>query len=275
MLFRSPQEDTIILRKGAPLTNAVFLHEAVHAATVTAIRNPNSLKGDRRKGFDQLNELYTYASKHILNSPLFTDEDRKAYGLTKLEEFTSEVMTNPEFQALLRTIRYKASGVSVYSRFMHAVRMMLGLNPKEGESNVFAEALEALDTLMPLMETKKTVSDTGYFTFKTKAERVNEQANTALEKREQQEVRTARAKQRQDAVSDQHTKQGNLPLGAAPKKFPVGRANTKTALNNLMTSKSWDSVKANWPAFYASLKADVRPSMLGRSEEHTSELQSH
>ena len=74
-----PQEDTIILRKGAPLTNAVFLHEAVHAATVTAIRNPNSLKGDRRKGFDQLNELYTYASKHILNSPLFTDEIGRAH----------------------------------------------------------------------------------------------------------------------------------------------------------------------------------------------------
>ena len=35
------------------------------------------------------------------------------------------------------------------------------------------------------------------------------------------------------------------------------------AIRNLMTSRSWDEVKGNWPRFYASIKADMRPVALG------------
>ena len=142
--------------------------------------------GERRKGYDQLEELYEYAKQYITNSDLFTQEQKTAYGLSKLEEFASEVMTNPEFQAMLRTIRYKASGYSIYSRFMHGVRMLLGLTPKEGESNVFAEAMQATDMIMPVPKLEKSNVDTGYLNYQTKQERLDKSVEEALTKRDEQ-----------------------------------------------------------------------------------------
>jgi len=48
-----------------------------------------------------------------------------------------------------------------------------------------------------------------------------------------------------------------------PSVVPSGRANTPTMLGRMMTSRSWDEVKGNWPLFYANLKASVRPIALG------------
>ena len=49
----------------------------------------------------------------------------------------------------------------------------------------------------------------------------------------------------------------------AARPVPVGRPNTKSALGSMMTSRSWDEVKKNWPIFYSGLKADLRPVALG------------
>ena len=48
-----------------------------------------------------------------------------------------------------------------------------------------------------------------------------------------------------------------------PTVVPAGRPNTPTMLGRMMTSRSWDEVKGNWPLFYANLKANARPIALG------------
>jgi hypothetical protein len=48
-----------------------------------------------------------------------------------------------------------------------------------------------------------------------------------------------------------------------PTVTPIGRANTPTMLGRMMTSRSWDEVKGNWPLFYANLKSTLRPIALG------------
>ena len=48
-----------------------------------------------------------------------------------------------------------------------------------------------------------------------------------------------------------------------PTVIPSGRANTPTMLGRMMTSRSWDEVKGNWPLFYSNLKSNLRPIALG------------
>lgn len=207
-----PNTDEIVLRRASGLTNAVFLHEAVHAATAQAIYKSDTLTGVRKQGFDQLKELYEYSKKALDG---VTAEDGSLYGLDTLHEFVAEAMTNPLFQAHLRKIGYKASPYSLWTRFTQALRKLFNItNDKSIESNVFNEVLLATDALMPGGITGKEDMTTG--------------------------------------------------MPALPAKtFPPGRPNSKTALRNLMTSNSWDAVKGNWPRFYASLKADLRPAALG------------
>ena len=208
----SPDENEIVLRRASGLTNAVFLHEAIHAATSSAINKSEKLTGIRKQGYDQLKELFEYSQKALKDLQV---TDGSLYGLTNLHEFVAEAMTNPLFQAHLRKLAYKASPFSLWTRFTQAVRKLFGIkNDKSIESNVFNEALLATDALMPGGITgKEDVTGTG---------------------------------------------------GAmAAAFFPKGVANSKTALNNLMTSGSWNEAKANWPRFYNSLKADLRPGVLG------------
>jgi hypothetical protein len=47
------------------------------------------------------------------------------------------------------------------------------------------------------------------------------------------------------------------------KTVPIGAVNTPTALNKLMTSKSWNDVKNTWPTVFSSASASARPAMLG------------
>lgn len=207
-----PDNNEIVLRRASGLTNAVFLHEAIHAVTSNAINKSAQLTGIRKQGYDQLKELFEY-SQNALKDLQVTDGS--LYGLTNLHEFVAEAMTNPLFQAHLRKLAYKASPFSLWTRFTQAIRKLFGIkNDKSIESNVFNEALLATDALMPGGVTgKETVTGVG----------------------------------------------GALPAAF----FPKGVANSKTALNNLMTSGSWNEAKVNWPRFYNSLKADLRPGVLG------------
>ena len=84
-----PNTNEIVLRRASGLTNAVFLHEAVHAATAHSIYYSEKLTGIRKQGYDQLKELYEY-SKNALNG--ITVEDGSLYGLDSLEEFVAEAI---------------------------------------------------------------------------------------------------------------------------------------------------------------------------------------
>ena len=141
-----PATDTIVFRSGTGvLTNHLLLHETLHAATSHLLDNPNSLTGVQRTGYDQLQELYEYAKTKL---PATTALGVRNYGLQDIHEFVSEALTNPEFQAQLRTLRYKNSPYSLINRFTTAVRKMLRISKDAAESNVLEQTIFATDALM-------------------------------------------------------------------------------------------------------------------------------
>ena len=135
-----PKTDEIILRSGGGyLTNHLFLHEVLHAATSNLIDNADKLSGIQRQGYDRLVELYNYA-KPILTDPAY------GYAFSDLHEFVSESMTNPDLQLELRKLGYKASKLSLWNTFTEAVRKLFKVT--KGDSNVLVETMLATDALI-------------------------------------------------------------------------------------------------------------------------------
>ena len=143
-----PSTDQIVLRSGAGrLTNHMFLHEALHAAASHLIDNADKLTGIQRQGYERLVELYEY-SKKALASEEFNNE------FYDLHEFVSYGLTDPIFQAHLRTLGYKAAPYSLWNRFTESIRQLFNAKPGR-ESNVMIETMLATDAmLMGTMELK-------------------------------------------------------------------------------------------------------------------------
>ena len=140
-----PASDTIVMREGSGhLTNHLLLHETLHAAASHLIDNKDRLVGIQRQGYERLNELYEYSKNMFSQKGI---DLSTVYGLQDIHEFLSESLTNPEFQALLRSIRYKASPFSLYNRFTDAVRKLFNVKPG-GPSNVMVEVMFAADAMM-------------------------------------------------------------------------------------------------------------------------------
>jgi hypothetical protein len=141
-----PETDTLTMR-GGMMDNNVLFHEAIHAATIHLIDNPDKLSGVRKQAYNRLLELYNY-SKGTL-----ADKHLGSYGLTDLHEFVSEAMSNPDFQALLRGMRYKSATVSLWNEFTNAITRLFKTPSKE-ESDVMVEVMRATNMLMagPMME---------------------------------------------------------------------------------------------------------------------------
>jgi hypothetical protein len=140
-----PATDKIVMRQGSGhLTNHLLLHETLHAAASHLIDNKDRLVGVQREGYERLNELYEY-SKSVFSQKGI--DLSTVYGLQDIHEFLSESLTNPEFQALLRSIRYKASPFSLYNRFTDAVRKLFNVKPG-APSNVMVEVMFAADAMM-------------------------------------------------------------------------------------------------------------------------------
>ena len=143
-----PSTDQIVLRSGAGrLTNHMFLHEALHAAASHLIDNADKLTGIQRQGYERLVELYEY-SKKTLAAEEFNNE------FDNLHEFVSYGLTDPIFQAHLRTLGYKGAPFSLWNRFTESIRKLFNAKPGR-ESNVMVETMLATDAmLMGTMELK-------------------------------------------------------------------------------------------------------------------------
>jgi len=217
-----PESDTIMYRQGR-ISNHLFLHEAIHAAVLHLLDNSNSLTGVRKDAYKQLADLYDH-SKGILS--LEGINDGNTYGLTNLHEFVSEAMTNPEFQYLLRGIRYKAAPFSLWNAFTNSIAKLFGVKPGY-ESNVMVEAMSATNILMR-----------GTSSLEAAAIQPSNKATEAMDKTIAKEAKTPRA-----------------ALSAVP---PGVQTNDNT-VRHLMTASSWDETKG----VLNSLSADVRPKFIG------------
>jgi hypothetical protein len=171
-----------------------LLHEIVHAATQWAINNKTLLSPDQQKALRTLDRLYNY-TRAI---------SKDAYGFKNLHEFVAEAFTNPDFQAVLKNIKYNPTGnkfepssKSLWSKFMQTVYNILATKGI-GTYNVFFHTLANTEMLFSASSNN---AKGGFFTplfappvakakpkskRKTKAQkvldptRVNEKENTSF-----------------------------------------------------------------------------------------------
>ena len=207
-----PESDTIMYRQGR-MSNHLFLHEVIHAAALHLIDGHEGLTGVRKDAYKQLEDLYNH-SKGILSLEGLNEDN--TYGLINLHEFVSEAMTNPEFQYLLRGIRYKAAPFSLWNTFTRAMAKLFNVKPGY-ESNAMVEAMNATNILM-----RGTASLEGPST----------KATEAMNKTIAKESKAPRA------------------LTAVPPGTQINR----DTLRHLFTASSWDSVKGVLNSLSADLR---------------------
>jgi hypothetical protein len=130
-----PKTDTVSIADGQEDTHTV-LHEVTHGFVHKLIR-ANEMGKRNDEGYRDLKALYDFLnSKH----PKLKDE----YGMSSLTEFSSEAMSNPQFQKKLGTIEYKTR--SAWSTFVASVRKLLKL--PAGKSSALTEAMAGVDSLL-------------------------------------------------------------------------------------------------------------------------------
>ena len=104
-----PRTNTITIDPENGMNEHTVLHELMHAAISHVLRNPNI----------PVTKQLTTLFEQLRNQ--FGD----AYGGQDLQEFASELVSNPEFQALLKTIKAPKSK-SMFVRFMQTLAEFFG-----------------------------------------------------------------------------------------------------------------------------------------------------
>jgi len=129
-----PSSDAISLRTGGQfgLTNRVFLHEVVHAATEFVLRDTKGLTQRQREAVTQLYVMYNYAKGQL---------NIEAYGFKNVFEFVAEALTNADFQKKLRTIQYAPAQGSVYNSLLRFAMKMFGADNVAGATIIQANEI--------------------------------------------------------------------------------------------------------------------------------------
>ena len=127
--------DTISLntKRMYGIGNRVFLHEVVHAATVSLLRaDPSQLTPEQLAAREEIVKLYNLAKDNI---------KVKEYGFTNVSEFIAELFTNETFRNRLKAIPYPAANTNVLSRFIRTIFKLFGFNNLASRAMVEAEKL--------------------------------------------------------------------------------------------------------------------------------------
>lgn len=122
------KSDTILIAGSAEYAaERIFLHEAMHAATMRALAKPG-LASQRLRAL----------LAHVQKQP----GAQGFYGTKNVDEFVAEVFTNPDFQRALRTMRAPSGSAlkSAWDGFVRILRSILGL-PRDAD-NVLSHALK-------------------------------------------------------------------------------------------------------------------------------------
>jgi len=123
----NPNTDTITYDP-SQLNEIVVVHELMHPALLKIIRsNPNS------PGVKQLQSLFDQIQGTMSGT----------HGATNIEEFISELVANPEFQALLKSIKAPKSG-SMFKKIIDAIAEMLGIRKGQSAFDVATKTLSEL-----------------------------------------------------------------------------------------------------------------------------------
>lgn len=123
--FFVPSVDTINIRPDADFGSAyrVVLHEAVHAATEYMLYGKMPLSEAQTDAVANIYTMYAEAQKVL---------PPEEYGFTNISEFVAEAMTNPKFQAKLKSIPYKPQKTSFFNSLLRFVARAFGMDTMAG-----------------------------------------------------------------------------------------------------------------------------------------------
>ena len=124
--------NTITLDPDGGLTTGVFFHELAHAALARRLNDPNS---------EAAQEFFKFFS-------MIKDQMGDSYGGTNLDEFTSELINNSEFQNLLKAIK-PPKGKSLWKNILDSIARLFGVTLKE-TTNAYKVSLEFIDGILSL-----------------------------------------------------------------------------------------------------------------------------
>ena len=123
----------IKLARGHKNSEQTMAHEIIHGLVADAIDNPNQ---DQKATVAALNKLFRTVKKH----PTLQGH----YGLTNLQEFVAEAMSNPEFQYALSKIPYE--NTNMWDKFTKFIADLLGIK----HDNALTEAIGHTEALIDL-----------------------------------------------------------------------------------------------------------------------------
>lgn len=144
-------EDKIWFNVGAKQrgpVSQILLHEFGHNFTLMKIRGEQELNKSEREAVDNLKALYERAKTELPQSRQWNPETMQGeYGMSSLEEFVSEVYSNPEFQAALDRIPASPNSKrSILSKFWFEIsKLFKGQNVDP--NSVLTRAIENAFTL--------------------------------------------------------------------------------------------------------------------------------
>lgn len=125
-----PATNTITIDPTNGMNAHTFIHEAIHAAISNVLASPNHpLTKDFQKFFNQLQSRLG-----------------AAYGAQDLQEFAAELVGNPSFQAVLKSIKTPRSE-SMFRHILRSIAEFLGFMPK---SSAFDTGLNFIDKALDL-----------------------------------------------------------------------------------------------------------------------------
>lgn len=140
--------------------NRAILHELLHSNTDKLLedykKDPNSVSKEQRTNIKELYDIINYAKDYLLknydeknfieilnrqskpvNSTLFYAFNKQ--GVNEIDEFISELFTNPGFQEVLNNIPYKEFNISLWDKIVEAISNIFGF--KINKNSVLEVAL--------------------------------------------------------------------------------------------------------------------------------------
>lgn len=149
-----PSQQRILfnLARGNPGVAVATLHEASHDVTLRQIKNPQSLKGEARKAYNDLQEIYN----SIKNRPEFQTregEEGPEYGISNVQEMVAEAFSNAGFRRKLDAI--KDGPRTLWQKFVNAIARLL-FNKSAAYDSLLHRTIENAFTLggAPVIESR-------------------------------------------------------------------------------------------------------------------------
>ena len=129
----NPRTNTIVFNQNVPLVGHTFMHEMLHAATISQIVNtPNKAAVKKLDGI--FNEI--------------KDKLPSAYGSQSLVEFVAEAFSNPKFQSQLAALRLTGAKGSLLDQLKRAVARIVNFVKGQPTISAMAEVEALVDGIL-------------------------------------------------------------------------------------------------------------------------------